>query len=315
MRRCEDCRIVLDTSAQYCPNCGKPLSAQQNAEANALVQSAKYHRARQEWDAALADAVEAMRLDPHNPAGPALLAAIYEERGMLDEARVWRQVAAELSSFGSPSRSSSIIGTGRSQVIGRWFLPILAVVVGIALTLFGVWVIKANNTQLPPKSSVRTKSSVPSADKPTTPLTQRTPSLSGRAEPSTTARTAAEQMIKAELLKSEAVATAKIIVDDVIADPRTGTAIVTYSTTALLSITRVAVLDTALTLARITFASHTEVKSVTLRCLAAGSDSHSTQILFVGDIARESLNALGQPVTAEAATAAFTHQWWNPRVR
>ena len=105
MRKCEDCKIILDDDVRHCPKCGKDLA---NSEAQPpaapepimdvtkLLAAANLHKFRSEWDEALAAATDALRLDPRNPEVTHTLGSIYEERGMLDEALVWYQMTLEL---------------------------------------------------------------------------------------------------------------------------------------------------------------------------------------------------------------------------
>ena len=52
----------------------------------------------------MADCTDALRMDPRNPDIASLLGGIYEERGMLDEALVWYQMALELNPDNGPDQ-------------------------------------------------------------------------------------------------------------------------------------------------------------------------------------------------------------------
>ena len=71
MRRCEDCQLILDSNVRFCPKCGKqvgPTGARgAQRDVNALLASANLHRIRQEWDAAIADATDALRVTQRTP--------------------------------------------------------------------------------------------------------------------------------------------------------------------------------------------------------------------------------------------------------
>ena len=103
--------------------------------------------------------------------------------------------------------------------------------------------------------------------------------------------------------------------DDVIADPRQGVVIVTFSVPSTAPNSRGSILAAAAAVAKAAFASNTEIKFVTARCVVAGGNGASPQIAFVGDVAKVTMNALGPNPSPDALDKAFTRQWWNPQVR
>ncbi|MCL5104599.1 MAG: hypothetical protein M1133_10890, partial [Armatimonadetes bacterium] len=125
-------------------------------------------------------------------------------------------------------------------------------------------------------------------------------------------RTAGEAKVNKEL---QSVQEGGVKTDDVIADPRQGVVIVTFSVPAGGSTTRGGILASAAAVAKAAFASNGEIKFVTARCLVPGVDGASPQIAFVGDVARVTLDALGAAPSSDAIDKAFTRQWWNPQIR
>ena len=132
--------------------------------------------------------------------------------------------------------------------------------------------------------------------------------------PSSSLRTPAEAAIAREVTGSAAAAAAGATIDDVIADPREGAAILTFSVRAGTGVTRPQIITAAAAVARAAFSANAEVKLVTTRCVVSPGDSALTQIVFVGDVARDTLVTVAQDATAQELTDAFTTQWWNPRV-
>ena len=100
-------------------------------------------------------------------------------------------------------------------------------------------------------------------------------------------RTYGESQIKAEL---QGVRENGMRVDDAVVDPRQGVLIVTFSVAPEYA-SRNAIIAGAGALARAVFKSNREVNFVTARCLISTSDPATTQLAFVGDVARASLDS------------------------
>ncbi len=128
-------------------------------------------------------------------------------------------------------------------------------------------------------------------------------------------RTAGEAAVRTGIATSKSVQDSGASVDDVIADPRQGVATVTFSLPMTTPLTKSRVLAAAVAIAQEGFGANTEVKFVTGRCVAVPSGAKSAQIVFVGDIARATLQALGQSPTEEQMQGAFTNAWWNPQIK
>jgi hypothetical protein len=334
MRRCEDCKIILEDDVRFCPKCGGSVAGARvaeppNVQLGALMTSANLHRVRQEWDAAVTDATAALEIDPNNAEVAALLAAIYEQRGNLDEAAVWYRIALELDPDNAAHRArlervGRGIGAGPARPAKSRYVLVVA---GAAVALVVVTVLLTLAFSRPRPESFRGRAKEPAA-RPraihTASTTAGAPSgqtaavrpganlaLAG----SSSARTPAEAAIKAALAGSESLRTGGATVDDVIADPRQGVVVVTFSLPGTQPITRARVATAAAWIARGAFAANAEVKSVTVRCVVSPGGSASAQIAFVGDIARAAIDGLGENPTEARLDSAFTAKWWNPQIR
>jgi hypothetical protein len=352
MQKCEDCNIILDKSVRFCPKCGKEVSCGEGAkqmpklEVGAYLTSANLHRIRKEWNESIADATEALRLDPKNADIASLLGVIYQERGMLEDAVIWFQMALEMNPNSTSDRARlkdvkahmatisarakspnqfSILDK-RTRVWAGAIAVIFVVVVALALMLaFGrrnqqdiAGMAKYGRQTEPSDRVSEYNSDAPPIIPPSgtaAPARQPAHSVSAARQSSTTnssLRTPAELKISQDVSQAQGIGSAKI--DDVIADPRQSIAIVTFSIQAS-ALNKSAVLTAAGAVARAAFAANSEVKFVTARCVVSPSGQSTTQIAFVGDISRQSLEALGTNFTADQIQASFTGQWWNPQIK
>ena len=335
MRRCEDCKIILEDEVRFCPKCGKGVGAgreggRPDVRLGALVTSANVHRVRQEWDAAVCDATCALEIDPNNAQVASVLALIYEQRGNADEASVWYRIALELDPQNAANRARLervSRGVGTSPVrAGDRRRTLIAAAVAVALVVVTVMLTLAFS---------RPRAEAPAQRRATGPSTGRTEirtpvtapaATSGQgaaARPGTglaptgapTARTPGEAAIKATLAGSEAARVSGATVDDVIADPGQGVVVVTFSLPATGPITRAKVIGAAAQIARGALGANAEVRSVTVRCIVSPGGSATTQIAFVGDVTRAAMEALGESPTETQLDAAFAAKWWNPQIR
>ncbi|MEN6358382.1 MAG: tetratricopeptide repeat protein [Armatimonadota bacterium] len=347
MLKCEDCNLILDEGVHFCPKCGKDLTSGvgtsriSTLEVGAHLTSANLHRIRKEWDEAIADATEALRVDPGNSDIASLLGVIYQERGMLDDSVIWFQMALEMNPDSTSDRArlkqvKDLIAQGGTAVKSKdrfrifenhtriWAVSmavVFIVVVVFALILTG----KHKNEDYSSQSSPRPQSESSSAniDQAAPPIraqagnsvdestqSQKTDSLSGSGSSST--RTPAEVKINQDISQAGGIGSAKV--DDVIADPRQAVVIVTYSVPAS-SVNKGSILTTSAAVAKAAFAANTEVKTVTVRCVVTPSGESSTQIAFVGDIVRKTVEALGANPTSSQIETSFTSAWWNPQIK
>ena len=336
MRSCDDCKVILEDSVRYCPKCGKSVQddnhiGMPNPQIGVLITSANLHRVRKEWDKAIDDATEALKIDPNNAATVSLLANIYEQQGMIDEARIWYQAALELNPANAADKAhfdrinSQIIAdmkptASSPKLFTKTQIGILAAVFVFILTLTLLLTVgnkpkpstilqnktgqsQPNSIEGLPRNSI--KSPVNRASE---------PSLDGRKSVNTNIRTSAEVAIRDQINKSQAVQSYGAKIDDVIADPREEVAIVTFTIPSGSSVAKANILAVASAVARQTFAAHSQVKFVTTRCIVSGSDSESSQIAFIGDMAKTSLSKLNDNPTLEQLQNLFANPWWNPQI-
>ena len=341
MRKCEDCDIILEDDVRYCPNCGKcvDISSAQSNDIELLLENSRASLALQKWDDALADAAEAMRIDPSNAESVTLIAEIYEEQGKLDESAIWYKTAIKLD----PSNSNNIARLGllnqrraldssvsanpqKQQDKGVKF--VLAICGALVILIVVLAFILSSTSKRNAQEKIREITSTSSV--PQTKLDQDSGlqngtnntgnTQSGTNSSSTTNKpdphTAGELAIKQGLTDSKNLQTSGITINDVIADPRQSLAIVTYTIQANASLNKNSVLITSAAIAQTAFASHEEIKFVTVRCIiSSGSSSSSTQIAFVGDISRDAVNTLGQNPNQEKLQSSFSNSWWNPQIK
>lgn len=345
MRRCEDCQIILDSNVKFCPKCGKQFDSDGAGDnrpvrdAGTLIASANLHRIRQEWDEAVVDATEALKLDPTNPDVPTILADVYERRGMFEDALIWCQMALDLNpnSAAEKERLKRISHKSSSAAGGKDQFPVFQRRVKIgAFVMAGIFAIivvlaivsssrkgkspdsnpapYSSSSQPDPYRKVVPGAATPAAQRPTpAPSYRTTAPLAGPQTPlsASSLRTSGESKLKSDLQTAEPTG---VRVDDTIADPRQGILVVTFSIPAG-TVTKQGVLSAAASLARVSFASSPEVKFVTARCLVSSGDVSTTQIVFVGDISRAAGEGLGAKPDPAQMNSAFTGQWWNPQIK
>lgn len=340
MHRCEDCRIILDDDVRYCPKCGRDLTASAStsgyggSDVSSLLASANLHKIRAEWDDAIDSATDALRLAPRDPDIASLLGSIYEERGMLDESMIWYQMALELNPGSAPDqerldRVSKLVAANRRGATESFFLfekrtklwawALGAVFVVVVLLALVTTLVRNKQPYMHAKPTQTSRShdttppigqpgiSIPRGPEPDSESAKPTATEEG----SSTLRTSAEADVRTGLSMDPEVAQAGVTIDDVIADPRTGVATVTFTVPFKGVISREQIARPTIKVARKTFELHREIKYVTTRCLIK-IDASAPQVAFVGDIARQSA-----PPTAtdQQVAAAFTRPWWNPQIR
>lgn len=344
MRRCEDCRIILDPDVRFCPKCGKAIEEEAAAagpprvEVGALLTSANLHRIREEWDEAIADATEALKLEPGNADIASLLGSIYEQRGMLDEAVIWYHLALELDPKSSADRVR--LERVRDQLARRSGEPlrqyqkrtrILAALIAAAFLMVVLVAVMAvrrrpapDETPERPARRAQARATAPAPSRPSQPSgpvgAGETPApggagVGGPAPAPSSLRTPAEVYIRSQIGEAAPVRETGAQVDDVTADPREGIATVTFTVPARGGVTREQVLRAAFALARAAFDANRQLNFVTARCILSAGNAQTTQIGFVGDAARASVESLPDNATLAQIEQIFTRPWWNPEVR
>jgi len=344
MRQCPDCKIILDDDVRHCPKCGRGLGANTPStghDISTLLTSANLHRIRSEWDKAIADATEALRLDPKNPDITSLIAGVYEERGMLDEALVWYQMALELKpdSDADKARMDAIsakiaakrkaAGTDSFRVFEKrtklWAAVLGSVfVIVVVLAMFSLF---PHHKQAHPVRPIHPSSAHSSVNvyamksgsseqaAPHLGMSDSGKSTSTASESGGSLRIPAEVYIRSEIANAQDVSETGASVDDVVVDPRIADVIVTFSVPIKGNITKDQILRAAVAISRKTFQINPEVKFVTARCVITTGGPKGVQIAFIGDIARVTLESLPANTTDQQAATYFTRVFWNPQIR
>lgn len=338
MRKCDDCKIILEDSAKFCPKCGRGIgdaAPGQGAAGDAvsLLASANLHRMRGELDEAASDASKALQQNPNNPDAAALLANIYDERGDLPEAAVWYRIAtdldpantlykAQLDRIGKALVTRGRRGAGASKALSApvlWALGVGLVAIIVASVVFfgrGGPAKPAFRPRVSGQAQVRIETPEQALRRRTAPTQQPgTGASRTAAQPQGGAKTPAEVAIAASVNQTPAVTQAGAAATDVVADPRQGVVLVTFSMpgTGMLSKDKIFAVSEAI--ARSAFAANSEVRTVTARCVILTSGAGGSQIGFVGDVSRQAIQALPIQPTAEQIASAFANQWWNPGIR
>lgn len=339
MRKCEDCRLILEDDVRHCPKCGKSVAAEPTAvgppsvEVGALLTSANLHRIRREWDEAVDDLSEAMRRDPKNPDIASLMGGIYEQRGMLDDALIWYQIAVEMNPANAPDRASlervkeRLIAQSRSSMWAmqkhtRLWAALLAAMFLLIVALAVILAVRRPVVQQPTeRAPVAAQSRTGYNATPKPPASAPRHGAVGDGESTgkktlapPSARTPGESAVRTEITGSAAVQDSGAAIDDVAADPRDSVVIVTFTIPAKPGLARSQVIRAAWAVAKAAFDSSDEAKFITTRCLITPAGAGSTQIGFVGDIGRATMEAQSANPSVDQIKQAFTRQWWNPHI-
>ncbi len=303
-----------------------------------LLTSANLHKLNKEYDKAIADATEALKIDPTRSDTASLLGGIYEQRGMPDSAAVWYSTALELNPLSEADKvaldrvsrrvaaADAKKGAGMLDALREhtWIAAGAATVLGLILILLismlaGRSGVKPES-QRPMLDSKRYKIEIPhsapsrSMAAPRSPASFPAPISSLAGGNAGGMRTSAESVIKSALSSSDAMRSAGVSIDDVIADPRQGLATVTFSISSRSVITKTAIIAAAASVSRAAFAAQADVKYVTARCVSGARSGGGVQVVFVGDAARANSDALGPNPTNDQLAALFTNPWWNPLI-
>lgn len=305
-----------------------------------LLASANLHRLRAEYDQAIADATDALRIDPRNPDVPSLLAEIYEQQGMREEAIAWYQMALEMSPDSAHNkerldRLSELIlaehqHSERKEPAHMWqWSANWAWALGAIFIIIVIMAVISAFRGRP--GDVATGHPVPTAQQQyqapapqlsgSEALPQRPPGSSSEtpSAPAQSAgsavRTPAESYIRSELASAQSVTDSGAGINDVIADPRSGVVSVTFTLPFSPMLTKQQIVVASTQIAKKAFDLNKEVKFVTARCLVQMPGAQGTQVAFIGDIARQTVDGLPAAPTEEQLFASFTGLWWNPQIK
>src|SRR5438874_11947086 len=104
MARCQSCGAAAKEGAAFCEKCESPAARTPSGPAPAgapgaytLLARANLLRMRARWEEAAALCAEALRLEPDNASAHSLLGDIHENRGNLEEAIHWYDLALALN--------------------------------------------------------------------------------------------------------------------------------------------------------------------------------------------------------------------------
>lgn len=344
MKSCEACKVVIDEGIAFCPRCGRPVASELAPDAASkvdhLLAEANLHRIRGEYDAAIDKCTEALQLNPCDPETHSLLGDVYDSRGNLEEAARWYQMAIELRpvcaldeaklervrlrlavshqddrSNVTGGLNRTLLGGSKLDTAMRYVIifSAAAVVLLLAIGLFA-WLMR----QHPPEQSE-------------TPIVRpRTESRDGGKQPVETSaatvtasevlvRPAAEQQVLSNLATNPVISNRRLIVEDVNADPRRKTLMVTFrDPTPAHSLSRLRLLQDASTVATAAFAASSDSSTVTIRALAnfpGKANAPEPHLVMMCDVPRRAAGVDATILTEAQLTNLFADVWWGAEIK
>lgn len=348
MRSCDTCKAVLEDGAAYCARCGRPVPLQVAQDTpqtvRKLLTEANLRRIRGDYDAAIDNCTEALRLQPADPEVHSVLGDIYESAGNLEEAARWYQMAIELTpdsaldaaklertrarirkrakrsrpdtTTGSWSRS--LLGQSRHTDPGIRKIVLVSAAVACSLLMFGViaWVVRPHRARPLSRPLYQSPMVKPNNQSPP-PGTSIPPiSSSGTDE---IVRPLAEQQFMSTLQTSPLVGDRHLGIEDVKLDPRKDELIITFRLPEpAIPLTRAEVIRSASAVAVAAFAADANCTAVCVRALA-GIPSKSgvvePHLVLICDSYRQITEIDPRKTSVEELARYFTNVWWGPELQ
>jgi len=326
MAICPKCDLEYDDGAAFCAQCGGKLgdAAQVNVpapedgtDAHRLLAEAHLLRLRHEWDTAIERCTRALRIEPSNAEAHSLLARVYQDKGDLDEAVRWYEMALDLDPANRADRDAlsalqEIRGRRRAAEAAAagsegdtWFDRALrdprirsfagyaaAAVLAVVLALIIGALIKllfqrpAQPISKPPTRQTETQSSLPQrqtlAQQPSAASAPSAPEYSARVRPM------AEQQLLAQIRLYNVLTERGITVEDLMLDPRKRSATATFRMQTA-NPSKAEVVPDAAIVVLVLFQARPEMNEATVRAIASLPDEFGGQqwtLAFVGDTTR-----------------------------
>ena len=342
MRTCEQCKAVIEIGAAFCPRCGRPLPAQDPADAasqaHRLLAEANLQRIRGNYDAAIDKCTEALQMKPNDPEVHSLLGDIYENQGKLEEASRWYQMAVDLrpdsavdlakleqvrsrldkakrrkTEITTGSWAKTFLGQSRLDAAIRYIVAVCMVAVLILLIIGLLAWVRQGRRPVQPQRGGQMRG--PAAQQPT--IQTQPPAAAGTGADSL-ARPAVEQQLLSNLATNPAIASRRIIVEDVKSDPRRHVLIVSFRLRdAAAPLTRLGLLRDAAAVAAAAFTASADTAAVTVRILAPLPGKYGPRephLVLVCDASRQISGLDANQATEQQLGQFLTDQWWGPEV-
>lgn len=318
-------------------------------EAYSLLAQANLFRMRGCWDEAVQNCMAALRLAPDSPSAQSLLGDIYENQGRVDDAVQWYRMAldanpdspadrlklgrllerqqmplrpsAEEGSSSEPANSPSLkpaptplsrlLQITRDPETALRYAALLAAMLVLFTVAFAYGAIhhRAALAALGLGNSQEVRINpvvVPPASPPAAAVTVNVP------------RDPAEQTILDALHRASDLSALGITVIDVQSDPRAARLIVTIGLTSASSLTRAALLHSALQTLQDAAPLSPNSTLFTARCLtlpASEDDTGGPSLAFIGDLPAASLPAPTAAAPDDTQVQAlFANSWWSPQM-
>ena len=344
MKCCARCKLEFTEDAEFCSLCGNrlgiPTPARGKTPADAdneqLLADANVLRLRKEWRAAVEKCTQALELDPRDPEAHSLLGRIYEDKGDIDEAIRWLQMAVDLSPSSRPdqealdvllnkqakiraARAADARSEDESWYDSLWKSPKFRSLVGYAILAFFaaaltfiagslLFLLTKERGFVPPQPEIRQPS--PRAAIEQTPA----PAPSAPVESVPEVRSAAEQQLLAQIRGYGLLTQRGIGVESIILDPRKRSATATFRLQKV-NPSQSEVLAEALVLSSVLFVARQEINDLTVRAIASLPDEFGGQqwtLAFVGDTTRARATAIDMSkATPDQIRAVFTASYFH----
>ncbi|HOM72877.1 MAG TPA: tetratricopeptide repeat protein [Armatimonadota bacterium] len=350
MKACDNCKVIIDDGAAFCPRCGRPIasgvSPSVQARVDKLLSEANLHRVRSEFDAAIDKCTEALALYPSDAKIHSVLGDIYESAGNLDEAIKWYTMAVELQP-GNTLDSAKLqrlqlrlsklrrespdvtTGTWTQAFLGRGthdtnihkIVVFLSIAV-LALVGFGVlgWVLRGNHPASQQKSKQNITPEVisvsqdptqdPTKDKIPSPLDQK---VSPEVIP---LGTVAERHLLTRLATYSTVVERRLVIEDVQLDPRSCALTITFALPEpAVPVSRAEVMKHCAAVASAAFAVSAKTTEVTIRAFASyqvgNGHPPEPRLVLISEVARQ-INTINiATATEESLQPYFINTMWG----
>jgi hypothetical protein len=344
MPKCLNCNASVDSGETTCSKCGTPLTdasssdnpevAAQNDTIHQLLLNANLLKIRGDLDGAVAECINALRIDPDNITAHSLIGDIYRGQGKAEEALRWYRLALDISpnSMRDRARVDELtkeelekVGPAAStdwkfSSLTLWTL--LAVFIALTVVTLGIHMRRAPHRDL----ADRRPSAAATIDQsPSTEDAQSSAQPKGEATAPApvkpvfpTEHTDREATVIGKMNASSILMNGNIRVSGMVIDPRDNSATITFTSHGTNGLPSSQVLvHNSLLVAREVFQVDSLLSRAVLRAEYPLSDNGELhpQIAFVGEVKREALenfNVDGSHYGEQVGI--FDNPWWAPNV-
>lgn len=334
MSFCPKCNLEFDGEATFCARCGGELIASpptESARAGELgvrevLAEANVLRLRGQWDEAIGKCTRALEMDPQSAEAHSLLGRTYEDKGEVDQAVHWLQMAADLDPADRDVRQrleNLLIMQARLRAREAalrsgpeiWYdrlwhsarfrsfvgYAVVAFLAGALVFIVGALLVlllkgpRLESRVTPPRAVEQTRAPAPQpapleqpASSPTAAGTSSTASQPAQPAAPTTVRPFAEEQLLAQIRLYQILTQRGVTVEDVTLDPRRSAATVTFHIQRV-SPSQGDLLMAAALVSSVLFAVKSDLEALTIRAVASLPDELGSQqwaLAFQADTTR-----------------------------